>query len=600
MRKIMMRFLAGIVAVLTVFGLVACSGGGTVSSSSDGGSSEEAALQRYFAPVVKVSKTGLATWTDLEGAEKFAYSINGGAETETTEKSVQLDLNDKIVVKCVGNGTTRRTSRWSEPVQYVPAHSYVIEQSGARGSTFNVYKTDGTVVLDTINHTKNNGDVMTAGEEYIFEFDITSGPYHNALLIAGVEDAVISDLTWTNRMYTERDGEKADTSDKFYEVLYNTSYRLYPDYATIHRSDWSYAGTYFPDENGVGMSTYGWNLKSTPAMNENGVYDTSKDGFWTVDPNWCSTIYGGHFLSTKKQTKERMDSGYKYVRFKIKYNSVRCYGAPCVDGVEEYGNTTLGKEEFNFYALVHQAEKYLFFNSDDVTERESRSDSYATDDNGKSASDVTLYDASTGEKIFANGSHGNVLAANKKYILEIDAEGTLNGSVALTGIENALLSNVTWSDKTYDERNGENAVSDTLRVLEMDTASHHLEAEHPLFHRLWKTSDGYTGNYTRNCRVNENGEIDTSDVSNRSTENNRCMEFARKIWLASAKTSKEAGRKYFRITVEWKSFDTILVGHVVEDKNDPNYGRLAGYGFNAFIYSPAGGRYLYLTAFSPA
>lgn len=88
MRKIMMRFLAGIVAVLTVFGLVACSGGGTVSSSSDGGSSEEAALQRYFAPVVKVSKTGLATWTDLEGAEKFAYSINGGAETETTEKSV--------------------------------------------------------------------------------------------------------------------------------------------------------------------------------------------------------------------------------------------------------------------------------------------------------------------------------------------------------------------------------------------------------------------------------------------------------------------------------------------------------------------------------
>ena len=288
-----------------------------------------------------------------------------------------------------------------------------------------------------------------------------------------------------------------------------------------------------------------------------------------------------------------MESGYKYVRFKIRYNSVHVHGASCVEGVEEYG-TTLGREEFNFFALVHQQEKYLFFNSDNVTEREPRSDAYVTDDNGKAASDVTIYDAETGAKVIANGEHANYLVANKKYILEIDAEGSLNGSVALTGIENALLSGATWSDKTYENKNGESAVADTLRVLEMDVEGHHLESQRPLFHRLWKTSDGYTGNYRNECRVNSDGEIDTTDPSNRSSENNRCMEFARKIWLASAKTSKQAGRKYFRVTIEWRSFDKIAIGHVVEDKNDENYGKLAGVNFNAFVYSPAGGRYLYL------
>ena len=593
--KKMMRVLSAIVAAVMMTAFAACGTGpsGESTKTEPSHTEEDASLQRYFAPVVKVSKVGLATWTDLDGAERFVYRINGGEEKETTERSVQLELNDKIVVKCKGNGTTRRSSRWSETAQYVPAHSYALDNSGGANNTVNVYKTDGTVVLDTINGSKAYGDIITAGEEYVFEFDITVGPYHNALMIAGVEDAVISDLTWSDRMYGERDGEKADTTDRFHEVLYNTSYRMYPDYATIHREDWSYSGSYFPDANGDGLSTYGWNIKSTPAANTDGVYDTAAEGFWTEAPNLCSTIYGAHFLSTKKQTKERMESGYKYVRFKIRYNSVHVHGASCVEGVEEYG-TTLGREEFNFFALVHQQEKYLFFNSDNVTEREPRSDAYVTDDNGKAASDVTVYDAETGAKVIANGEHANYLVANKKYILEIDAEGSLNGSVALTGIENALLSGATWSDKTYENKNGESAVADTLRVLEMDVEGHHLESQRPLFHRLWKTSDGYTGNYRNECRVNSDGEIDTTDPSNRSSENNRCMEFARKIWLASAKTSKQAGRKYFRVTIEWRSFDKIAIGHVVEDKNDENYGKLAGVNFNAFVYSPAGGRYLYL------
>ena len=78
-------------------------------------------------------------------------------------------------------------------------------------------------------------------------------------------------------MYSEKDGETADTSDKFYEVLYETTYDLYPNYAALHRTTWSYTGAYFPDEKGVGMSTYGWYMKNTPAASEGGVYDTSAD-----------------------------------------------------------------------------------------------------------------------------------------------------------------------------------------------------------------------------------------------------------------------------------------------------------------------------------
>ena len=592
MKKAIKRLVCLIMAVTFSVSISACASGGNANSGKD------PALQHYFAPVVKVSKSGLATWTDLEGAEKFIYKINDGAETETSEKQIQLALNDVIKVKCVGNGVTRADSRWSEPAKYVPAHSYAIDGNGAMTNTVNVYKPDGTVVMDSIKGTKPYGDVMTAGEEYIIEFDITVGPYHNALLLAGVENTVISDLTWSDKNFNERTGEKADTSDKFYEVLYNTAYDISYNLATIHRSTWSYSGEYFKDDNGVGLVTYGWYMKDTPVLNDNGVYNTSAEGFWTVEPNWCSTLYGAHFLSTKKQTKQQTEAGYKFVRFKIKYNEVHSNGVGCVAGGEQYDSLN-GKEGFNLYAIVHQHEKMIFFNSDLVPEHEARNSSFATNDLGESANDVTVYDAASGEAIFADGKSGKTLEAGKKYIVELAVSGEQNGSVCFTGIQNALISNVTWSDKRYAERTGENAVADTLRVLELDQASHHLAADRPLFHRLWKTADGYTGNFKNDCILNGNGEIDTSVSANRSADNNRCLEFALKIWLGTKLTSAQANKQYFRMTVEWRSFDTIQVGHVVEDKTSANYGNLAGAFFNMFVYSPAGGRYLYLTSFAP-
>ena len=55
MKKITMRILALLIAVITVFGLASC------GTTDVGGDKENTNLQRYFAPVVKVSKTGLAT-----------------------------------------------------------------------------------------------------------------------------------------------------------------------------------------------------------------------------------------------------------------------------------------------------------------------------------------------------------------------------------------------------------------------------------------------------------------------------------------------------------------------------------------------------------
>ena len=293
-----------------------------------------------------------------------------------------------------------------------------------------------------------------------------------------------------------------------------------------------------------------------------------------------------------------MAAGYKYVRFKIKYSKFSPLSAGCVAPGEQYDSMS-GQEQFNLFAIIHNNAHYVYFNSDLKPEYEVRTTSYATDDNGESATDVTVYDAETGNKVFGNGEQGSTLSANKKYILEFAVAGDNDGRVVMTGIENALISNVTWSDKTYENRSGESTVADTLCVLGLDSASHHLESEHPLFHRLWKSGNGYTGNYLANCMLNSDGEIDTSVGANRNTEFNRCLEFALKIWLASGKTPQKTGKKYFRMTVEWRSFDIIEVGHPVEDKTSEKYGTLAGTYFNTFVYSPAGGRYLYLTAYAP-
>ena len=593
----MKKILAVLFAVMALFCFAACGPKG--SGTTDLVENED--LPHMFAPVVKVSKTGLASWTDLEGAKEFAYKLNDGEEIKTSEHSVQLELNDTIVVKCLGDNVTRRDSRWSEEQTYMPPHSFAMDNSGSMGvNNLNIYKTDGTEVLNTIDGTKTYGDVLQTGVEYVFEFDITVGVYHNGLLLAGVEDAVIKDLTWSDSPYTAREGEKADTSDHFYEVNYNTKYMLYPDYPGVHRFDWSMSEEW-------GEITYRWDLLDDPAKNENGVYDTRADDFWTVEPNWCAPLYGAHFLGTGKSSREQTNAGYRYVRFTIQYDSFRPLSTGQVDGVEDYG-ALLGRENFNMFALVHQSMSYIFFDSNQTKEYEARENSFATDDNGEAASGVNIYDAESGELVLNamtdSTATGSLLQANKEYIFEFDVRGTKNGAIIMSGFENALISDITWSDKLYSERAGESAIADTLRLVGLDTQHHHLAADEPLFHHIWKSGDGYTANFIKECTANGDGAYDTADSINRvastSSSFNCCLSFARKQWFASGKTSAETNRQYFRMTVEYREIDTIDVGGVVTDPENPDYGTLAGTYFNSYVYTPAGGRYLYLIGYSPA
>ena len=82
------------------------------------------ALTQCTAPTVSVnSDTGVASWTAVDGATKYLYKINGGAEQETTTTSVTLTAGQSIQVMAVGNGTTHRDSEYSTSAIYTPVSS---------------------------------------------------------------------------------------------------------------------------------------------------------------------------------------------------------------------------------------------------------------------------------------------------------------------------------------------------------------------------------------------------------------------------------------------------------------------------------------------
>ncbi len=71
-------------------------------------------------PILTVSDDGLAAWTEVVGAVKYVYRINGGEETETTSTSVQLLYCQKITVKACGDGENYTDSDYSSELTYIP------------------------------------------------------------------------------------------------------------------------------------------------------------------------------------------------------------------------------------------------------------------------------------------------------------------------------------------------------------------------------------------------------------------------------------------------------------------------------------------------
>ena len=160
-------------------------------------------------PVVSIDEeTGLASWRAVTNASGYAYRIDEGEETATSERSVQLEAAQSIRVKAVGDGTNYTDSAWSEAATYTGpvGYSYVLSNGGEECSGLNIYTVDGEYVLETAWMDKPHGDLLQPGVEYIFEFDGSLGAYKTGLLFCGVENAKISDVVWSDSPYDDREG----------------------------------------------------------------------------------------------------------------------------------------------------------------------------------------------------------------------------------------------------------------------------------------------------------------------------------------------------------------------------------------------------------
>ena len=74
-------------------------------------------------PAVTVSSNGMASWSAIPNAVGYTYKINGGAETFTSNTSVQLTNGQSITVKAVGDGTSYTDSDYSTSKTYTQQSS---------------------------------------------------------------------------------------------------------------------------------------------------------------------------------------------------------------------------------------------------------------------------------------------------------------------------------------------------------------------------------------------------------------------------------------------------------------------------------------------
>ncbi len=74
--------------------------------------------QQLSAPAVSISASGLATWPAVAHASGYVYQFNGGAQTATTERSVQLSLGQSITVKAVDSTGAYTDSAFSAALTY--------------------------------------------------------------------------------------------------------------------------------------------------------------------------------------------------------------------------------------------------------------------------------------------------------------------------------------------------------------------------------------------------------------------------------------------------------------------------------------------------
>lgn len=87
---------------------------------------EISTLEQLKTPTLSISENGLASWTAIENASAYGYSIDGANAVETTELNVQLTEGQSIKVKAIGDGTTYSDSDFSETKTYTTTTDPII------------------------------------------------------------------------------------------------------------------------------------------------------------------------------------------------------------------------------------------------------------------------------------------------------------------------------------------------------------------------------------------------------------------------------------------------------------------------------------------
>ncbi len=70
-------------------------------------------------PVVTIADDGTASWKAIDGATKYAYSLNDATPVEITATSVKLDAGDTIKVRAIGDDKKFATGDFSASAKYL-------------------------------------------------------------------------------------------------------------------------------------------------------------------------------------------------------------------------------------------------------------------------------------------------------------------------------------------------------------------------------------------------------------------------------------------------------------------------------------------------
>lgn len=604
----MKKIMSLLMGVIIAFALAGC---GNVQSNPKPSNEP----QTLSAPTASVNmETGEVTWTDVQNASGYAYRIDGGDAERVADgqTSVIINAGHSAQIKALGDGVNYLDSEWSNSADYI--YSYLLNPYGESTRGINIYTTSGEPVLDTYFGTKDPGDVLKTGVDYIFEFDGTMDNYKSGLLFTGVENAVISDVVWSDCPYDYRDEETSVT-----DTLKNVKYTDIDTWASFHRVDW---GTFW------GIGTYGWNYGADAILTD-GVYDTTAEGFWTEPANECAQFYDMHWLATAKATNQVTDELVQllkdkledpdetptldslFLRMKINFKSFDSingpdYGVRVMEGKSI--DSLMGRLNFNFFAFFNATHYYAFLDGSVAEPIKGATQSYAVNQDGEKTAGVNIYDKESGELVLdsmTSAGTGNVLESDKDYIFEFKVETKTATPLLMTGLAGATVSEALWTNTLYgDEEQDVEPIRDNLYLAKRAPSKGDSQ---PLFHFLnWKEDE-----QSYSCAKEKS--VMGKPYDYQWSSDYKCTSFSNMYFYVTENRTDTTQKTYFRMTVRFVSDETktfcktgfihIGASSLVTNPESENYGKFSAIDINMWLFYGDGSYSLYLadavTPFEP-